>query len=106
MAKKKRADREAEKLRRAYLERQASLSRRRTIVGMLGFVPLLASRGCGTGTPLDVFCFLSREVWLLIWAALFGSFLGLTIRLILERRRFNKGERRAASPRGESPARE
>lgn len=96
MAKKKRADRDAEKRRREYLEGRKRLSQRRTVVGFLGFVPLLASLGCGTGTPLDVFCFLPRDVWLLIWAALFGSFLGLTIRLILERRRFDKTEQRTA----------
>jgi len=95
MAKKKRADRDADKRRRAYLEQRKRLSQRRTVVGFLGFVPLLASLGCGTGTPLDVFCFLPRDVWLLVWAALFGSFLGLTIRLILERRKFQKVERGA-----------
>jgi hypothetical protein len=91
VAKKRRADRDLEKRRLAFAERQRTLGRRRTIVGLLGFIPLLASLGCGTGTPLDAFCVLSRDVWLLIWAALFGSFLGLTIRLILERRRFERG---------------
>ena len=94
MAKKKRIDRDADKRRRAYLEQRRRLGQRRTVVGFLGFVPLLASLGCGTGTPLDVFCFLPRDVWLLVWAALFGSFLGLTIRLILDRRRFNKAEQK------------
>jgi len=32
-----------------------------------------------------------RDGWLLVWAALFGSFLGLTIRLVLERRKFERG---------------
>ena len=96
MAKKKRAEREADKRKREYVERQQRLTRRRTVVGVLGFVPLLASLGCGTGTALDVFCVLPRDIWLLIWAALFGSFLGLTIRLILERRKFQKVERGAA----------
>jgi len=96
VAKKKRADREAEKKRRAYAERQGRLTRRRTVVGLLAFVPLLASLGCGTPPMLAVLCFLPRDIWLLIWAALFGSFLGLTIRLILERRKFEKVERGAA----------
>lgn len=91
MAKKKRVDRDAAKRRAAFLAQQKRLGRRRTIVGALGFVPLAASLGCGTGTPLDVLCVVPREVWLLLWAALFGSFLGLTIRLILERRRFERG---------------
>lgn len=93
--KKKRADRDADKRRRDFAARQQQLDRRRKVVGFLGLVPLLASFGCGKGTPLDVLCFVSREVWLLIWAALFGSFLGLTIRLILERRKFQRAERGA-----------
>lgn len=92
MAKKKRVDRDAEKRRAAFMAKQQKLAKRRTVIGVLGFVPLAASLGCGTGTPLDAFCVVPREVWLLIWAALFGSFLGLTIRLILERRRFERGE--------------
>ncbi|HZP96949.1 MAG TPA: hypothetical protein VFC31_11500 [Candidatus Limnocylindria bacterium] len=91
MAKKKRADRDAAKKRAEFLASQRRLGRRRTIVGLLGFVPLLASLVCGTGTPLDALCVLPTSWWLLIWAALFGSFLGLTIRLVLERRRFERG---------------
>jgi hypothetical protein len=92
MAKKKRADREAEKRRAAFLESQQRLTRRRNVVGLLGFVPLAASlASCGTGTPLDLLCAVPREWWLLIWGALFGSFLGITIRLVLERRRFERG---------------
>ncbi|MEK7862497.1 MAG: hypothetical protein AAB295_04450 [Chloroflexota bacterium] len=88
--KKKRGDREAEKRRAAFLEQQRRLKRRRTIVGALGFLPLAAAVfGC-TGGPLDVLCLVPREVWMLLWAALFGSFLGLTIRLVLERRRFDR----------------
>jgi hypothetical protein len=96
VAKKKRTDREAVKRRAAFDAQQRKLGRRRTVVGMLGFIPLVASLVCGTGTPLDVLCLIPREYWLLIWAALFGSFLGLTIRLILERRRFERGSRPAA----------
>ncbi len=92
MAKKKRADREAEKRRAEFLGSQQRLTRRRNVIGVLGFVPLAASlAGCGTGTPLDLLCAVPREWWLLIWGALFGSFLGITIRLVLERRRFERG---------------
>lgn len=91
MAKKKRADRDAEKRRLAFNAGQRRLARRRTFIGMLGFVPLGASLGCGVGPPLDVLCAISPEGWLLIWAGLIGSFLGLTIRLIRERRRFERG---------------
>ena len=91
MAKKKRTDRDAEKRRLAFHAGQRRLARRRTIIGILGFVPLGASLGCGIGPPFDLLCAIPRELWLLIWAALFGSFLGLTIRLIRERRRFERG---------------
>jgi hypothetical protein len=91
MAKKKRTDRDAEKRRLAFYAGQRKIARRRTVIGILGFIPLLASLGCGLGAPFDALCFVPREWWLLVWAAAFGSFLGLTIRLILERRRFERG---------------
>lgn len=93
MAKKKRSVRAEEKRRADFAAGQRKLARRRTFVGLLGFVPLGASLVCGTGTPLDALCVVPREAWLLIWAALFGSFLGLTIRLVLERRKFEKAAR-------------
>ena len=95
MAKKKRADREAEKRRLAFAESQRTLMRRRTVIGLLGvalgIVPFVVTFACPTGTPIDLLCAVPVNVWLLIWAASFGSFLGLTIRLILERRRFERG---------------
>ena len=59
---------------RRRLEEQQRLGRRRTVIGLLGFIPLLASFVCGSGTPLEVLCVLPQSWWLLIWAALFGSF--------------------------------
>ncbi|HEY6958009.1 MAG TPA: hypothetical protein VI814_04225 [Candidatus Limnocylindria bacterium] len=92
MAKKKRADREVARRRAESLATQQRLGRWRTVVGWLGFVPLAAAIGCGTGTPLDaLLCGAPRELWLLVWAALFGTFIGLTIRLVIERRRFERG---------------
>jgi hypothetical protein len=96
VAKKRRADRDAEKRRLAFVAGQRRLERRRAVVGFLGFVPLVGWAGCGFGPPLDLLCFISRDVWILIWAALFGSILGITIRHILERRKFQKVERGAA----------
>ncbi len=90
MAKKKRSLRDAERRRVAFEESQRRLARRRTIVGLLAFVPLAASLGCGTGTVFDVLCAVPREWWIVIWAALFGSFLGITIRLVLDRRKFER----------------
>lgn len=65
---------------------QRSLRRRRTFIGALGFVPLVGALGCGQGVAF--LCQVPQEWWLAIWAALFGSFLGITIRLFLARRRF------------------
>lgn len=91
MAKKRRSEKEAARRRAEFLASQQRLGRWRTVVGWLGFVPLAAALGCGTGTPFDLVCGIPREYWLLVWAALFGTFLGLTIRLVIERRRFERG---------------
>ena len=85
----KRASRAGEKRREAFASQQRSLNRRRTIVGALGFIPLAGALGCNGGIAL--FCAVPQEIWLAIWAALFGSFLGITIRLVLERRKFQRG---------------
>jgi hypothetical protein len=90
------AARSEEKRRETFAAKQRSLSRRRTIVGALGFIPLAGALGCSGG--LELLCTVPRDWWLAIWAAVFGSFLGLTIRLVLERRRFERGaaDRRSA----------
>ena len=59
-------------------------------LGALGFIPLVGALGCSAG-GIPLLCQVPQEWWLAIWAALFGSFLGLTIRLIRERRRFERG---------------
>jgi hypothetical protein len=85
----KRTSRSEGKRREAFTAQQRSLARRRTFVGALGFIPLVGALGCGSG--VQFLCTVPQEWWLAIWAALFGSFLGLTIRLILERRKFARG---------------
>jgi hypothetical protein len=85
----KRDKRTEDKRRQTFEASQLSLRRRRTFIGALGFVPLLGSFGCGAG--LQLFCQIPQEWWLAIWAALFGSFLGITIRMFLARRRFLRG---------------
>ena len=92
----KRVDKEVERRRAKYAQDRKRLERRRTIVGLLALLPLAAWAGQLPFGPLDFMGVPPRDGWLLIWAALFGSFLGLTIRLILERRRF---ERAAANGR-------
>lgn len=87
----------AEERRRAkYAEDRKRLERRRAVVGLLALLPLAAWAVPLPFGPLDFLGLPPRDGWLLVWAALFGSFLGLTIRLVLERRRF---ERAAATER-------
>jgi len=84
-----RSEKRSEDRRRETFEAgQRSLRRRRTFIGALGFIPLGGALGCTAG--LQFFCQVPQEWWLAIWAALFGSFLGITIRLFLERRRFRR----------------
>ncbi len=92
----KRVDKADERRRAKYAEDRKRLMRRRTIIGLLAFLPLAAWAARLPFGPLDFMGVPAQSGWLLIWAALFGSFLGLTIRLILERRRF---ERAAANGR-------
>jgi hypothetical protein len=89
-AKPERRDKRAEDKRRETFDTaQRSLRRRRTFIGALAFIPLVGALGCGTG--IQLLCQIPQEWWLAMWAALFGSFLGITIRLFLERRRFLRG---------------
>ena len=82
----KRGTREEEKRREAFEAERVSLVRRRRFVGALAFLPLIGNLGCLIGiTPA---CAVPTEWWLAIFAALFGSYLGITIRLFLDRRRF------------------
>jgi hypothetical protein len=85
----KREKRSENKRRETFEAAQRSLRRRRIFIGALGFIPLTGALGCGVGVPL--LCQVPQEWWLAIWAALFGSFLGITIRLALERRKFERG---------------
>jgi hypothetical protein len=87
----KRAARSEERRRTKYAEDRRRLERRRTIVGALAIIPLAAWALQLPFGPLDFLGIPPRDGWLLVWAALFGSFLGLTIRLVLERRKFERG---------------
>jgi hypothetical protein len=85
----KREKRSEDRRRESFEADQRSLRRRRTFIGALGFIPLGGALACGSG--VQVLCQIPQEWWFAIWAALFGSFLGITIRLFLERRRFRRG---------------
>jgi len=91
-----RVDKAEERRRAKYVEDRKRTERRRTVIGVLALIPLGAWALQLPFGPLDFIGIPPRDGWLLVWAALFGSFLGLTIRLVLERRRF---ERAAATER-------
>lgn len=87
----KRVDKTEERRLAKYAQDRKRLERRRTIAGALAIIPLAAWAFQLPFGPLDFLGVPARDGWLLVWAALFGSFLGLTIRLVLERRRFERG---------------
>lgn len=78
---KQRARREAE-----FQARLRRIGRLRTLVGLSGFVPLAAALICGASAGALPFCAIPREWFLALWAAIFGTFVGLTIRMFRERR--------------------
>jgi len=78
---KERARREAE-----FQARLRRIARLRTLVGLAGFVPLAATLICTSSAGALPFCAIPREWYLAAWAAIFGTFVGLTIRLFRERR--------------------
>ena len=63
----------------------ARIRRTRSLVGLVGFVPLLASL-----FPVGPLALVPREIYLGIWAAVFGTFLGLSVRMWRERRAFQR----------------
>ena len=82
------ASRAEDRRRTAFEEKQRSLNRRRNLIGALVVIPLAGFLGCGAG--ITGLCAIPVEWYLAIWAGLFGSFAGITIRMILERRRFDR----------------
>lgn len=67
--------------------RLARIKRWRSIALLLGLIPLAGLTACDAG--LVVAC-VPREIYLGIWAAIFGAVVGLSIRLVLERRRYQQ----------------
>jgi len=65
--------------------RETRLKRYRTTAGFLGLVPLAGSFACDAGAA--IFC-VPGSWYMALWAAVFGAFIGLSIRLIRERRQF------------------
>ncbi|MEA2661335.1 MAG: hypothetical protein QOH08_907 [Chloroflexota bacterium] len=84
MSKKKKAGRREREIAE-YRARETRLKRYRTMVGFLGLIPFAGSLACDLGVA--VFC-VPWSWYMAVWAAVFGAFVGLSIRLVRERRRF------------------
>ena len=76
-----------------YRAREQRLKRMRNTVGFLALIPLAGQLACDAGAV--PFC-VPLSWYLAIWAAVFGAFVGLSIRLVRERRRFEAQQPRAS----------
>ena len=86
-----------ERLRLAFDAEQRKLLDWRTRVALLVVIPLAASLLCGSQIPVPFACDVPREAWLAVLAAIFGGYLGLWLRMVLERRRFEREVRPSTS---------
>ena len=77
----------AESRSKEHEARNERIKRWRGIGLFLGLVPLAGLTACDIG--LSIAC-VPREIYLGIWAAVVGAVVGLSIRLVLERRRFQQ----------------
>jgi len=84
-ARSKRAQPRRERELAQWQLRETRLKRYRTVAGFLGLVPLAGSFACDAGAA--IFC-VPWSLYMALWAAVFGAFIGLSIRLIRERRQF------------------
>lgn len=85
MSRKKKTPSRRDRELAEYRAREQRLKRLRTIAGFLGLLPLAGSLACDGG--LLLFC-IPWSWYMAVWAAVFGAFIGLSIRLVRERRRF------------------
>ena len=92
-ARSKRAQPREQRQLAEWRSRETRLKRYRTAAGFLGLVPLVGSFGCDAGVAL--FC-VPWSWYMGLWAAVFGAFIGLSIRLIRERRQFEAQHPRAS----------
>ena len=93
MSKRKRKGSKRDREVVEYRAREQRLKRMRTAVGFLGLIPFAGSLACDAGVVL--FC-IPWSFYMAIWAAVFGAFVGLSIRLVRERRRFEAQQPRAS----------
>ena len=89
----KRAQPRRERELAEWQSRETRLKRYRTVAGFMGLAPLAGSFACDAGVPL--FC-VPWSWYMAVWAAVFGAFIGLSIRLVRERRQFEAHHPRAS----------
>ena len=65
------------------------MARRRNVIALFALPILLLTLGCGA-LPIPVACDVPREALLLAFSAIFGGYLGLSIRMFLDRRRYSR----------------
>ena len=92
-ARSKRAQPRRERELAEWKQRETRLKRYRTATGFLGVAPLAGLAACDAGVA--VFC-VPWSWYMGLWAAVFGAFIGLSIRLIRERRQFEAHHARAS----------
>jgi hypothetical protein len=85
-----RTGKKRDRLQAEHAARRLRIKRWRTVSLSLGIIPLVGLTACDVG--LVIAC-LPREIYLGMWAAIVGAVAGLSIRLVLERRRFEQQSR-------------
>lgn len=94
----RRAAKDAERRLAEFLAGQARIAKRRNVVALLALPILLLTLGCGSlPIPIPFACDLPREALLLVFSAIFGGYLGMTIRMFLDRRRYAREVRPSTS---------
>jgi hypothetical protein len=87
MPKKNSAERKRDRLVAEHKITMARIRKWRSVALFLGLVPFAGLTACDVGLS---FACIQREIYLGMWAAIVGAVVGLSIRLVLERRRFQQ----------------
>lgn len=90
------AAKDAERRHTEFQAGQARIAKRRNVVALLALPILLLTLPCGS-VPIPLPCDLPREALFLVFSAIFGGYLGMTIRMFLDRRRYAREVRPSTS---------
>ena len=80
-------DKKRDRLLAEHAGTMARIKKWRSVALLVGLVPFAGVTACDIGLA---FACIQREVYLGMWAAIVGAVVGLSIRLVLERRRFQQ----------------